>query len=96
MIDYRQAMRSSRDWQDLRKWTGAQGRHSWQHRQARQTTKPRASFLTNKNWESGHGVSISDFSFLVRALPKKEHSYLMVAFIKHMIFHKNVWFVEAL
>ena len=96
MIDYRQARRSSRDWQDLRKWIGAQGKYSWQHRQARQTTKPRASFSTNKNWESGHGVSISDFSFLVRALPKKEHSYLMVAFVKHMFFHKNVGFGEAL
>ena len=57
--------------------------------QVRQTTKPRANFLVNKKWEL---IVAMTFRFL----PKDEHTYLRVAFIKHMIFKKNVGFDEAL
>ena len=91
MIDreYKQIRRILCDWQDLLKWTCGQGRHSWQHRAGKTNNKATGEFFVNKKWEL---IVAMTFRFL----PKEEHTYLMVAFIKHMIFHKNVGFGEAL
>ena len=65
-------------------------------RQGRRQGNERVYHEHEMRIESGHGFSISEFSFLVKALPKKKHTCSMVAFIKLMMFHKNVGFDEAL